>query len=134
MALEATLDDVGIPVAGPFGCCSEALAWIVHQTPAVAILDYKLKDGPCTELVKALLARNVPVIIYSGQPKGWDTPLELRGLTWLEKPTDRADLLAAMARLAPSLFDSIGGVAPFRRTAPHVQEAARTHAQDVASQ
>jgi DNA-binding NtrC family response regulator len=105
MGLEATLEDFGIAVAGPFPSCSEALAWIERCTPEVALIDYKLKDGPCTELVRALLGRGVPVIIYSGYPHGQDIPPELCGLPWLEKPTACADLLAAMAQVAPAISD-----------------------------
>jgi DNA-binding NtrC family response regulator len=106
MALEATLEDAGIRVAGPFASSRNALAWMARQTPVLAIIDCKLQDGPCTALVNALLARDVPIIVTSGLPQGPETPRERDGLTWLEKPIDRADLLAAMERLAPSLFDS----------------------------
>ena len=107
MGLEGTLEDAGIAVAGPFPSCRDALAWVKDHTPEIAIVDYKLKDGPCTDLVRALLARNVPVIIYSGYPHGEDLPAEFCGLTWLEKPTAQADLLAALARVAPSVSDHI---------------------------
>jgi DNA-binding NtrC family response regulator len=107
MALEGTLEDAGITVAGPFPSCEQALAWVERHTPEIALIDYKLKDGPCTELVRALRGRGVPVIIYSGYPHGHDIPAELGGLTWLEKPTAQADLLAALARVAPSVSDHI---------------------------
>jgi DNA-binding NarL/FixJ family response regulator len=45
IALEATLEEAGIPVIGPFACAADALAWTQQDTPCVAILDYKLKDG-----------------------------------------------------------------------------------------
>jgi len=106
MALETTLDDAGIVVAGPFSSCREALAWVESHTPELAIIDYKLKDGPCTELVRALVSRSVPVIIYSGYPHGQDVPPDLCGLTWLEKPTASSDLLAAVAQVAPSVPDT----------------------------
>jgi DNA-binding response OmpR family regulator len=111
MGLEATLEDIGIAVAGPFPSCSEALAWIECDRPEVAIIDYKLKDGPCTELVKALLGQGVPIIIYSGFPQDSDIPPELCGLMWLEKPTACADLLAAMAQVAPAIADHIASPA-----------------------
>ncbi|MXQ12407.1 response regulator [Microvirga makkahensis] len=107
MALEATLEDAGVAVAGPFPSCRDALAWVEDHTPEFAIVDYKLKDGPCTELARALLARNVPVIIYSGYPHGDDLPAEFRGLPWLEKPTARADLLAAVAQVVPSISERV---------------------------
>jgi DNA-binding NtrC family response regulator len=107
MGLEATLEDAGVAVAGPFPSCRNALAWVKDHTPEIAIVDYKLKDGPCTDLVRALVRRNVPVIIYSGYPHGDDLPAEFCGLTWLEKPTARADLLAAVAQVAPAVSERV---------------------------
>ena len=103
MALEATLEEAGLPVAGPFACAVDALAWTQQDTPCAAILDYKLKDGLCTELAGALRAQGVPVIIYSGWPHDRETPPELAGLTGLEKPVASADLLQAIATLVPAL-------------------------------
>ena len=45
---------------------AEALAWLERDAPSVAILDYSLKDGPCTALARTLRERGVPFIIYSG--------------------------------------------------------------------
>ncbi len=67
MGLEGTLEDLGLAVAGPFPSCSEAMTWTTGNRPDIAIIDYKLKDSPCTELVRALRERGVPVI-YSGYP------------------------------------------------------------------
>ena len=104
LALEDDLEEAGIVVAGPLASCAEVLAWIDHATPALAVLDYKLRDGSCIELARTLLQRGVPVIIHSGWPRGLDTPPELRHVPWLEKPLDRNALLAAVARVAPSLL------------------------------
>jgi DNA-binding response OmpR family regulator len=74
---------------------------IEHTTPALAILDYKLRDGSCTELAGILLQRGVPVIIYSGRRPDPDMPPELRHVPWLEKPLDRNALLAPWGALPP---------------------------------
>ena len=103
MALEAYLEDLGIDVAGPYPSCTEAARWVETHTPELAILDFKLKDGSCTDLARSLLARGVPVIIYSGIPGTSDERQDLAGTSWLEKPVDRATLLNVALRLAPSL-------------------------------
>src|SRR3954462_3540385 len=103
LALEAALEDAGIEIAGPLGSCVAASAWVERHTPELAVLDFKLADGPCTDLAKTLLGRGVPVIITSGCPQGPDTPPELRGVIWLEKPVDPARLLALIERVAPAL-------------------------------
>jgi DNA-binding response OmpR family regulator len=102
MALEAYFEDLGIDVAGPFPSCTEAAGWVDAHTPEIAILDFKLKDGSCIDLARSLLARGVPVIIYSGI-SGINERQNLAGVTWLEKPADRATLLKIALRLAPSL-------------------------------
>jgi DNA-binding NtrC family response regulator len=103
LALEAALEEVGIGIAGPFGSCVEASAWVARHTPELALLDFKLRDGPCTILAQTLLGRGVPVIITSGCPQGPDTPPELCDVIWLEKPLDPARLLALIERVAPAL-------------------------------
>ena len=76
--------------------CADALAWAEHATPDVALLDYLLKDGPCTALVRTLLRRGVPVLIYSGIRQD-EVPPDLRPVTWIEKPVEagQADRLRA---------------------------------------
>ena len=103
LALEAALEDAGIEIAGPFGSCVAASAWVERHTPELAVLDFKLADGPCTDLAKTLLGRGVPVIITSGCPNGPETPSELRDVLWLEKPVDPTSLVEVVERCAPSL-------------------------------
>ncbi len=104
MALEDYLDEAGMQIVGPFASCESALAWVQDQTPDVALLDYRLKDGFCTDVARTLLQRGVPVIIYSGYPRGADLPEDLRQVTWVEKPVDRVtllDVLTASCRPGP---------------------------------
>ncbi len=101
MDIEATLSEVGLEVAGPFCSCADALAWAEGATPDVALLDYLLKDGPCTALVRSLLQRGVPVLIYSGIRQD-DIPPDLRPVTWIEKPVERAKLLDVLAGVTAS--------------------------------
>jgi DNA-binding NtrC family response regulator len=106
LALEAYLEDVGMEIAGPFASCEQALAWVKDDTPDLALLDYRLRDGVCTELVRTLTRRGVPVVIYSGIPQGIDTPSDLRDVPWIEKPVDRARLLEVLfhaAKAAPAI-------------------------------
>ena len=60
---------------------------------------FKLKDGICIELARALLKRDVPVVIYSGLPRGANVPPDLEGITWIEKPVDRDRLLDLLVSL-----------------------------------
>src|SRR5919112_5277046 len=94
MDLEADLEEAGIEIAGPFASCAQALGWVEGHTPQLALLDFRLKDGPCTELARTLVQRGVPVLIYSGLPHGPAIPAELHDLPWIEKPVGRDALVA----------------------------------------
>ena len=100
MALEASLEDAGFRVAGPFATNAAALAWLDAHSPDLALLDVLLGDGPCTRLVHALRRRGVPFAIYSGLKPG-SPPPELAAVRWLEKPVSREDLASALLEIAP---------------------------------
>jgi DNA-binding NtrC family response regulator len=109
MALEATLEDAGFRVAGPFTSNAEALAWLELHTPDLALLDVLLRDGPCTGLVRALRRRSIPFAIYSGLKPG-TLPPDLQETRWLEKPASRMDLTSMLREIAPKPAD--GATAP----------------------
>ena len=48
--LSGDLRDEGYVIAGPFSTARDALAWLADDTPDLAIVDYMLRDGPCTML------------------------------------------------------------------------------------
>ncbi len=97
LSLEADLEDQGYTCSTV--CSStEALKWLDANTPSIAILDYLLRDGPCTMVARVLRARGVPFLIYSGFPTQAACS-ELRGTTWITKPADRHTLLHAVCKL-----------------------------------
>jgi DNA-binding response OmpR family regulator len=98
--LSGDLRDEGYVIAGPFSRGDEALAWLADQTPDLAIVDYMLRDGPCTALTRTLRERGVPFVIFSGYARGPDTPDEFRDVPWFDKPASLDDLLAALADLS----------------------------------
>jgi len=99
MSLEAYLEDAGFSVAGPFLTCADALAWLEHNTPEVAVLDVSLRDGSCLPIAHALKGRNTPFAVYTGLPFTAGQPEELRGVPWLEKPIAREELTGTIIRL-----------------------------------
>ena len=102
LSLEAYLEEIGFGRCETFASSAEASEWLGSHTPTVAILDFSLRDGPCTTLARSLRERGVPFVIYSGHRR--DTaPPELRDVPWLSKPCDRPALLAALTRVAPAL-------------------------------
>jgi DNA-binding NtrC family response regulator len=99
MSLEAYLEDAGFSVAGPFLSCADALRWLEHNTPQVAVLDVLLKDGTSLLVARELKERHTPFVIYSGLPFTPGLPAELQGVPWLEKPAPREQLTQMVARL-----------------------------------
>lgn len=99
MSLEAYLEDAGFSIAGPFLCCADALRWLEHNTPQVAVLDVSLRDGTSLPIAHELKGRNTPFAIYSGLPFTPGLPAELQGVPWLEKPVPREQLTETIARL-----------------------------------
>ena len=99
MALEASLEEAGFTVAGPFSSTVDALAWLTENTPELALLDVLLKDGPCTRLVRELRGRGVPFAIYSGLKPPHMPPPELADVPWLEKPVAREALVKTLSQM-----------------------------------
>ena len=102
MALEASLEDAGFAIAGPFARVGEAIRWLDGHRPDIALLDLVLGDGPCTRLATMLRERGVPFAVYSGVRPPAERPPEFAGVPWLEKPVSRSDLAAALADLLRS--------------------------------
>jgi DNA-binding response OmpR family regulator len=70
LMLDQELREAGFEVAGPFGSCAEALAWLTAETPDTGILDIGLSDGPCLEVARKLKERQVPFVLPTGYPSG----------------------------------------------------------------
>jgi DNA-binding response OmpR family regulator len=99
LELEAFLEAIGLQIVGPFASTENALAWTRSETPDVALLDFKLADGYCTEIARTLLLRGVPVVCYSGYPRGTGTSPELQDVTWIAKPVNLAKLRDVLVNL-----------------------------------
>jgi DNA-binding response OmpR family regulator len=99
MSLEAFLEDAGFSVAGPFPSCADALRWLEHNTPEVAVLDISLTDGTSLPVAHELKGRSAPFAIYTGLPFTANLPDEFQGVPWLEKPVAREELTDTVARL-----------------------------------
>ncbi len=102
LSLEGYLEETGFRACPVFPSAAEALAWLTTNAPTVAVLDYALKDGPCTTLTGVLAQRSIPFIIYSGHKRSV-ARRELQNVPWISKPCDREALLATLMRVAPTL-------------------------------
>jgi DNA-binding response OmpR family regulator len=101
--LQTELQDAGYEVVGPFATCKLALEWLECETPECAVLDTVLKDGPCKDVARALVNRNVPFVVYSGHRQDLNTYQEFSNAAWVEKPATIETLLEALAGLKAEL-------------------------------
>jgi DNA-binding response OmpR family regulator len=67
MELADSLEREGFVVAGPFDTCAAAKDWLGDNTPAAALIDNRLRDGPCEALARDLSVRQIPFVVYSGE-------------------------------------------------------------------
>jgi DNA-binding response OmpR family regulator len=101
LILSGDLRDEGYMIAGPFSRGQEALAWLADDTCDLAIVDYMLRDGPCTALARALRERGVPFVIFSGYARDLERDDEFADVPWFDKPASLDALLEALAALSP---------------------------------
>ncbi|MDM9644845.1 response regulator [Rhizobium sp. S163] len=82
--MEEMLRELGATDVTVFDMRLDALAWLATNRPDVAIVDPRLNDGLCTDVVEALAAASVPFAVYSGADV--DEDVFFKG-GWLTKPT-----------------------------------------------
>lgn len=75
--------------------CSSALEWLQVNTPLVALLDIRLRDGPCSKIATLLNERGIPFIVCSGSVRDDVDPAFLHGI-WIKKPCIPEDLISAL--------------------------------------
>jgi DNA-binding response OmpR family regulator len=97
--LAEIVSEGGAHVVGPCSSIAEARQLARDQHVDAAILDVNLKDGDLTPVLEALLARGVPVLVYTGG----DLPQKLRerhpDLIVLQKPLQPGRLLLELKRV-----------------------------------
>src|SRR3712207_4398339 len=65
--LADTFESAGADVVGPAASVREALALLADQQVDGALLDFNLADGEVTPVLELLLARGVPIVMYTGR-------------------------------------------------------------------
>ncbi|KRB49226.1 hypothetical protein ASE04_18820 [Rhizobium sp. Root708] len=90
-----------------YGACSvisfdtraEALIWLASNRPRIAVVDPRLNDGVCTDVVEALAEASVPFIVYSGAEVDETVRYAFEKGAWLAKPTMPEMLEEMLGRL-----------------------------------
>ncbi|OEC96915.1 response regulator [Rhizobium sp. YK2] len=94
--LEETLREFGAASVVSCNTRTGALEWLASNSPDVAIVDPRLTDGICDDVVERLAVANVPFIVYSGA--NVDEPAFANG-RWLDKPAMPEVLRDALTEL-----------------------------------
>ena len=97
--LENVMEDEGYSVAGPFATCAGALEWLASGTPDCAVFDTVLQDGSCKDLAAELSRRNIPFMVFSGNPPETNTIQEITAAIWIEKPARLQTVLDGLSDL-----------------------------------
>jgi DNA-binding NtrC family response regulator len=92
----------GGTVLGPAASVKDALAIVEQEPPDAAILDVNLADGEVTLVLDALLARAVPVLIYTGGGATTEILLRKPDIAIIRKPARAAQILSSLTALLGS--------------------------------
>jgi DNA-binding NtrC family response regulator len=84
--MEDMLRGYGASSVTSFDTQAEALIWLASNTPQVAVVDPRLNDGLCTDVVAILSDANVPFVVYSGAEVEEDAKHAFDKGLWLGKP------------------------------------------------
>lgn len=77
--------------------CAAALDWLQSSTPSIALLDIRLRDGTCCDIVNILNERGIPFVVCSGSARENVDPAFRTGI-WISKPCISEDLISALVR------------------------------------
>lgn len=95
-ALSRGLRVCGAEVVGPAATVANALA-LIEATPAIdgALVDINLRGVQAYDVVDALIARRVPIVLTTGYETSV-VPNRYRDVPVLQKPFDPAEAMAAL--------------------------------------
>lgn len=96
--IEGTLKDEGYAVV-VLSTCAAARDWLAGNTPAIAVIDVRLKDGPCNDVAMLLTARGVPFVVHSTSLIGGsEAHADFSAGVWLDKPSLATDMIVSIAK------------------------------------
>ncbi|WP_281517770.1 response regulator [Ferranicluibacter rubi] len=85
--VETMLTEIKAGSVTSIASCADALKWLAHNTPDIAIIDIFLRDGECIEVANILVERDVPFVVHSARRKVTHNShrIFLKGV-WIPKP------------------------------------------------
>ena len=104
--LEGMLGEFGATSVVSLDTRADALRWLEDNRPDVAIVDPRVNDGVCTDVVEALSTAQVPFIVYSGAGVEDNASEAFSHGEWLTKPTMPELLRDRLQRLVRAYRDN----------------------------
>jgi DNA-binding response OmpR family regulator len=88
LEVEDLLTSAGFSNVVTFTSCAEAQNWLNTNTPQLAVIETRLRDGASHEVAGILSSRNVPIIVHSADDAQVDTAAEITWASrfWINKP------------------------------------------------
>ena len=94
--MEATLEDLGCEVVGPYGRIDQALEAVKTMTVDAAILDVNVRGEMVFPVAEALRVQGVPMVFCTGYADLQTIPEPLQGQVRLSKPCAAATVEKAL--------------------------------------
>ncbi|MDE1993242.1 MAG: response regulator [Rhizobiaceae bacterium] len=95
--IEGVLEENGYSDIVSITTCKETLLWLHDNVSLMAIIDPRVSDGICSDVVRHLADRQIPFVVYSGQPEPLVDKEPAFGVgQHLLKPAMPEDLIAAV--------------------------------------
>jgi CheY-like chemotaxis protein len=95
--IEDALLERGMVVAASFSANAPALEWLSVHRPSLAIIDYRLREGPSTAVARKLTELEIPTVVYSGNAFDERLHQEVFGrFQWVDKPGNITHLMKAL--------------------------------------
>lgn len=94
--LEDMLPKLGATSVTVFDNRADAIDWLTSNCPDLAIIDPRLNDGICTDVVEKLTEARVSLVVYAGAEVNEQA---FHTGEWLDKPTMPEILEEALKRL-----------------------------------
>ncbi|MBA4131350.1 MAG: hypothetical protein C0519_07975 [Hyphomicrobium sp.] len=119
MMLEDKMRELGLCVAGVAATVAGAIGMLRDTDPDVAVVEFKLADGECDDLLAELRLRRVPfVVVTAARIDRADA--RFANIDVLEKPVDMAHLAVILDQLqGGTAHASDPGLAASRPRAAH---------------
>lgn len=108
--LQEQLLSAGHIVSGPFCTASDAIRSLAKTRPALAIVDFRLEDGPAVELIAVLKRMSVPFVIVTVSAKN-ELPEDLRPVRIYSKPFIMSDLSQLVDKAVRGDLGTVPGAA-----------------------